>query len=363
MLTRRFPRVGRACFACLLVLSLPAEAQTLRYLGQQLVPYGYEFSGTTVGGLSGLDYDTTTNRFVAISDDRSERQPARFYTLKLDPAVFSDGDQAGFAGVRFLEMTTFKTVAGVTHAAGTVDPEAIRHAGDGGYWWASEGNARRDIAPAVEKVGADGTALHHVELPSHYLPGPDRGVRPNLAFESLALGDGRLIVGTENALMQDGPPADIEQPSPARLLVFDMASGRLIAEHVYPVVAVPLAPPLPGLYRTNGLVDLLAGEGMLLALERSYTMGIGNSIRIYRIELAGASDVARHATLAGEHYVPVRKKLLLDLGLLEVTLDNLEGLSWGPRLPNGRRSLVLVSDNNFSARQLTQFLLFELGYP
>ena len=38
------------------------------------------------------------------------------------------------------------------------------------------------------------------------------------------------------------------------------------------------------------------------------------------------------------------------------TVDNLEGMTWGPKLPNGERSLILVSDNNFSATQVTQFV-------
>ena len=33
-------------------------------------------------------------------------------------------------------------------------------------------------------------------------------------------------------------------------------------------------------------------------------------------------------------------------------------MTFGPRLPDGRRSIVLVSDNNFAANQFTQFLLF-----
>jgi hypothetical protein len=32
----------------------------------------------------------------------------------------------------------------------------------------------------------------------------------------------------------------------------------------------------------------------------------------------------------------------------------------GAAVPDGRRSLVLVSDNNFAASQFTQFLLFAL---
>jgi hypothetical protein len=35
-------------------------------------------------------------------------------------------------------------------------------------------------------------------------------------------------------------------------------------------------------------------------------------------------------------------------------------MTWGPALPNGNRSLILVSDNNFSSRQITQLLAFEV---
>jgi hypothetical protein len=36
--------------------------------------------------------------------------------------------------------------------------------------------------------------------------------------------------------------------------------------------------------------------------------------------------------------------------------DNVEGISWGPRLPTGERTLLVVSDNNFSTRQQTQLI-------
>ena len=37
-------------------------------------------------------------------------------------------------------------------------------------------------------------------------------------------------------------------------------------------------------------------------------------------------------------------------------LDNYESLSLGPRLPGGRRSLLLQSDDNFSAGQVTRMV-------
>lgn len=338
----------------------PAGAQSLRYLGRQGVPHAHAFAGTTVGGLSGLDCAPAGSPCVAISDDRSEHQPARFYTLEFDPARFDTREPPGFDGIRFVAVTTLRDAAGEPHAPGTVDPEAIRHAADGGFWWASEGAIRRGIAPAVERIEADGRTRFRLDLPAHVLPGPGRGARDNLAFESLAIEGDRLIVGLENALAQDGPAADLDTPSPARLMVFDARDGRLLAEHVYPVDAVPVAPPLPGLYRTNGLVELLAGQGMLLALERSYVAGRGNGAKIYRVELDGASDVAGLPVLAGADYTPVKKSLLLDLATLSLPLDNLEGMAWGPRLPGGRQTLILVSDDNFNPLQQTQFLLFEV---
>jgi hypothetical protein len=55
------------------------------------------------------------------------------------------------------------------------------------------------------------------------------------------------------------------------------------------------------------------------------------------------------------------KTLLFDLDTLGIPLDNVEGMTIGPPLPDGRRSLVLVSDNNFAASQFTQFLFFALS--
>ena len=56
------------------------------------------------------------------------------------------------------------------------------------------------------------------------------------------------------------------------------------------------------------------------------------------------------------------KALVLDLddvaGDEGLTLDNIEGMTLGPRLPDGSRALLLVSDNNFTPGQVSQFLLF-----
>jgi hypothetical protein len=57
---------------------------------------------------------------------------------------------------------------------------------------------------------------------------------------------------------------------------------------------------------------------------------------------------------------PVEKKLLLDLRTLDVSLDNIEGLTLGAKLPDAQPSLILISDNNFNGLQQTQILAFKL---
>lgn len=57
----------------------------------------------------------------------------------------------------------------------------------------------------------------------------------------------------------------------------------------------------------------------------------------------------------------IRKNLVLDLATLGIKLDNLEGMAISPRLADGSQSLILVSDDNFSDRQFTQFLVFRLN--
>ena len=60
-------------------------------------------------------------------------------------------------------------------------------------------------------------------------------------------------------------------------------------------------------------------------------------------------------------FTPATKRLVLNLNELGLPkVDNIEGLSFGPKLPNGHDSLVLVSDNNFNKDQITQFLVFEV---
>ena len=85
-----------------------------------------------------------------------------------------------------------------------------------------------------------------------------------------------------------------------------------------------------------------------------------------RLVLAGieadTSDVSNIPSLASADFIPMSRELLLEMPFVYqgIKLDNIEAISWGGTLPNGNRTLVLASDNNFSASQANQFIAFEV---
>jgi hypothetical protein len=355
-------------FVLLLAIALavvgPAQAAPsteLEFLGQQIFPTATQFQGTTFGGLSSITYDERRGVFYVISDDQVN---ARFYTLRI-------GVAGGAPAVQILAVTTLRDASGQPFAPLSLDPEGLTLTKDDTLVITSEGFANRLIDPWVREFALDGRQLRELPLPSAFLPNAagTRGVRQNLGFESAGVPpNGRfLFTGTEAALVQDGPPATVAAGSPARILRYNLQQQRLDRQYVY--WTDPIAePPVPAnQFAVNGLVELLPlNNQFLLAMERSFSVGApgtGNTIKLYDVALPGADDVNGFDSLAlllGS-IEPVEKTLLLDLDVLGIPLDNIEGMTFGPDLPDGRRSLILVSDNNFSPAAFTQFLLFAVS--
>lgn len=125
------------------------------------------------------------------------------------------------------------------------------------------------------------------------------------------------------------------------------------------------------LEKDNGLVELLAIDtNRLLALERGYDhVKQEASGKLYLVELTADSLIRSDTSLDENTLIPgLKKTLILDLSKMVKefapgfrVLDNYEGLSWGPTMPNGNPTLIFVSDNNFSDKQRSSFLTFEVS--
>ena len=306
-----------------------------------VIPFRAEVDGLKVGGLSGI-VPAPDGTWLAVVDNEGET-PARVFRL-----VFTVGENGATAG----------------EAGRPVVREAIRLEGFHGKNFDGEGIAlapsgnllvSSETEPSIRELSPAGKLLGELPVPSIFRAGKGTGVRGNQGFESLSLApDGRTLwTANERALQQDAPDTK-DRPSPVRLLRYERQGERFVpgAQLVYEVEGIEN----PGTgFSIRGLAELLAlSDGRLLAVEREFVENRGMRIQLFLVTTAGATDVSRLDTLAGQSYTPVRKTLLYDFARAGFLPDNIEGVAFGPRLADGSRTLVLVSDNNFELLQQTQ---------
>ncbi|WP_414565341.1 MULTISPECIES: esterase-like activity of phytase family protein [unclassified Anabaena] len=340
------------------------EISGIEFIGEATLPKGLIFQKTEVGGLSGITYDAKNDLYYAISDDRGQKAPARFYTLKIDlsQGYLKNGD------VQPVGVTTLLDQNGQTFPAGETDTEGIAYTNRETVFISSEGDVRQLIDPLIKEFSlSSGKLLAKLPIPNKFLPDKNgnQGIRNNLAFESLTItpNNQHLFTATENALIQDGPAAKPNLGSPCRILQYNLLTHQPEKEFLYQTEPVPQILNLTGRF-ASGLPDLLAldNQGHFLSIERSFA-GLGFALSLFQVSLEGADEIQNiNSLLADEsaNIQPVSKKLLLNLSKLDVLLDNIEGLTLGPRLPDGQRALILVSDNNFHSLQRNQILAFKL---
>ena len=148
--------------------------------------------------------------------------------------------------------------------------------------------------------------------------------------------------------------------------------ARPAGEYVYSTEKIFSQPQPADQFADNGVSAMLWVRHLLpdydmLVLERSFATGVGNDVSIFGVTLTDATDVSGLDALPSPFGGRVvRKTRLVNMAELGINADNLEGLALGPRLPNGRPSLIVMSDDNFSTfvpPQVNQFILFELNTP
>ena len=273
---------------------------------------------------------------------------------------------------------------GARAASRLKDAEGIAVLPDGRVLASTEGDGRTRpiIQPGVFELDPHGRVVRRLPLPERFAQRPGKiplGVRDNAAFECLTSSpDGRvLFTANEQPLLQDGRSPTFGRGALSRIIEYEAGPAGFTAAREY---ALPLeAIRHPGALRPDqadsGAVDLLAFDRTsLLLLERAFVRGRQDSQRqsfndiiVSRLSLTEADDVAKVDSLDAPLIRPVRKEVLGRLSdVVEALpewlrgLDNFEGIAAGPELPDGGRTVVLVSDDNFNARQRTAFVVLRL---
>ena len=356
---------------------------SLRLIGQQVLPRRVEFGGTVVGGLSGIDFDAASNRYVLVSDDRTTTDSANAPRMYFASLAF---DVNSFSGVSLTSTFTMKQPNGSVYPKVpdvlTADPESVRFDPvTGNLLWVSEGQRTVSstapatnvlIQPFLREITTTGAHVREYTLPANFqIAATDTGPRGNAVFEGLTVTPDRskTVVIAEGPLLQDGTAPTMITGATSRITVFDRATGVASAQYAYPIERVQIAPVPADQFSVSGPTEILAVTNTkFLVLERSFSVGVvGNQVRLYEVDIANATNVLNTPALTATNATRVTKRLVLDFETLKTQLGgvaNLEGITFGPKLANGRDSLVVVADDNFplaaSATDFNQFLVFEV---
>ncbi|MEV6995108.1 esterase-like activity of phytase family protein [Streptomyces sp. NPDC093228] len=291
------------------------------------------FAGAQVGELSGLAPDSA-GHLLAVADESS------LYTLD----------------VRTEKPLSVQPLA--DGAGQPLDSEAVAVDRDGTRLIASE------TEPSVVRFSRSGAYLGRLDAPAALRVAPVGRATRNQTFEGLALlpGAHTLVASMEGALSGDDP--DVR-----RLQTWRRAGGgrdfRIAAQYAVRVDA--------GL----NISDIAStGDGRLLVLERGFTVGVGNTVRLYLADPAHASDVSRTDTIGAASGVrTARTTLLADIAScpsLGATakqpqpnplLDNIEGVTVTEHTSDGRLRLLMVSDDNGNATQITRLYSLTARLP
>lgn len=347
--------------------------ESIKLIGEYELPKAMNLKGTIVGGLSGIDYDAARNLYYLICDDPSSKGPARYYTATIS---FSEN---GIDSVKIIDMVPLLDVHGKPYLDITkdklhsADVEAMRYDPKmDELIWSSEGqrNVRDNIKelqdPVIVVMNRSGQYKDSFQLPSNmHIQAEEKGPRHNSVFEGIAFDQhySHVYVSLEEPIYEDGQRArGGDTTGWIRILKFNRKLKQAVAQYAYQIDPVPYPADPPGAHKINGVSDILyIGNDKFIVIERAFSTGRGPSdIRIYIADMKNAEDISSKSLKQTPATHPMKKKLLLDMNTLGVYIDNIEGVTFGPKLSNGHRTLLFVADDNFTAKQKSQFLLFEV---
>jgi hypothetical protein len=339
---------------------------------QELILPPQDVNGYRFGGISAIAYDRQADVLYALSDAR--KRPCLF-RLRLQP---SKTPEQPVKGVSIDGVIPLLTQAGDPYPDNQLDPEGLALAPDGNLILSSEGVAETGAPPQVLIFNRQGQLQKAIPVPQRFIPDGQgkRGVLPNNGFESLTLVPAapgeplRVFVAPETPLAQDRSLRTLgegqgDPPQGDRLRVLHYLLGQntaqVVSEQMYSLAQASLP--------NHGLTELLSIDqgGHFLALERSFgpkpAGGTQWQAKLFQITLATATDTSGYDSLAGTLSPEIRaipKQKLINFDQLPIQVDNLEGLTFGPRLGGQNPTLLMISDDNFEPRQKTQLLIFRI---
>lgn len=329
---------------------------SVKFLSEFIVQDDLFIEGTLVGGLSGIDF--YNNQYYLVSDD-SKNPRVYFATIDIYDNIISN--------------ISIDNVLLVNDSLHFLDLESIRY----NYILdeiilTNEGHINTKKNPSLFSINERGIIARSFQIPSAFNAKSKQMPRHNGTLEGLSISYDKsgYWIAMELPLKVDGPePKFLETKSPVRITYINDKTKSPEKQFSYFLDAIAKNPNEK--FAVNGLTDLIEyKKDVFIIIERSYSSGFrnqGNTIKLYMVDSRKASNTLGISSLEDSEFTPAKKELLLNFDnirseLTNNSIDNIEGITLGPKLSNGNNSLILISDNNFNRmeKQLNQFILLEL---
>tara|TARA_B100000767_G_scaffold199815_1_gene186768 strand:- start:393 stop:1475 length:1083 start_codon:yes stop_codon:yes gene_type:complete len=350
-----------ALLLCILVGCKKDSKIKLKFLDEYVLTDSIQFKNTIIGGLSGVSY-TNGKYYFVIDDARDPRFLIANILIKEDT----------FYSVNFKDVIHLKDSTELFYNENSLDLESIFvDESTNEIHFTSEGSIRNGRKPTVFKTDLSGNFITDYKLPVSFKN--IHNIEHNAVFEASTKSFDKegFWVAMEGVLKSDGAaPSFSSTSSPIRITYFDKKTNSATKQFAYELE--PIYKPAKGNINLNGVTAILEyKENNFFIIERTYQNGYGfngNSIRIFDASVSEkTTNIITTESLKETAFIPLEKKLILDFSdikynLTEEIIDNIEGITFGPKLSNGSKSLLLVSDDNFQVygKQLNQLILLEI---
>lgn len=334
---------------------------SINYLNEYVIPDSLQFQHQTIGGLSGIDF-VNNEYFFVIDDAKNPRIVTAAINIKND----------SIKSVDFTKTILLSDSNTAFYKENELDLESIFvDEKTNEIHLVSEGSIRKGKMTTIFSVDENGKFIEQFQLPKSF--SNIEAIKHNAVFEGLSQSFDNLgfWVAMESPLSFDGEhPTFEKQSSPIRITYFDKKLKVATKQFAYQLEKIPK--PYKGNQNINGVTAILElQKNHFLIVERSYQNSYGskgNTIKIFEAFIdEKTTDILEISSLKETVFLPLKKKLLFNFEsikdfLTDGIIDNLEGITLGPKLKNGNQSLILVADDNFQTfgKQLNQFILLEI---
>lgn len=359
-----FKTFYRICFAVMALIYLNSCASLKSYerskielelLDEYIIAKDAKFNTEPIGGLSGIDY--RDGYFYWVVDVPSN---PRIYKTTIE------FDAEKIKQINFIETVKITT----DNTDLWFDLESVLvHPNQPGFLVSSEGSIKNKKQSGIYQIDEQGKIQKTYSLPDYVDVNKGNQAHHNGVWESLCFtpDQSQFFTALELPASPWGKPKLYDSPALVSVLRYDLAAENYQKKYFYPLERIRTWPLKP--FAINGLTAMLAfDESRYIMLERAYSAGRGNKANraiLFEYEFADLNSDQNLKQLNRE--AKTHKKLILDLkkirkSLASKRLDNLEGMCFGPTLPNGNPTLLLIADNNFNSfdEQINQVLWFEI---